>query len=351
MFDRPVEGGRYKPPRAMVNRQLQYLSPEKAMEKVNIMQERWDYLIVLDACRYDYFEQVWQQYLHGRLEKRMSVGTGTSEWRDKSFTDYYDDVIYISANPFINSLSPVKGFSAKEHFPRVFDLWLSNWDKEKGTVLPETVTKEAAEIIASHMDKRAIIHYIQPHEPYLGLAATSPGYKRPSAGQYMQGLPGESKVVRKIMNILSGVFYWLGLRGNYFIWKIREVLRLAPAGPMDAVRRKYGDELLRKAYKENLEIVLKSVAELVDTLSGKVIITADHGEMLGENNCYCHWSRSNNEFLREIPWLMIDKGDKDPGSAPRAASEGQKASEPAAPADEEAKQKIQEKLRALGYFD
>jgi hypothetical protein len=321
------------------------------MDRVNIMQERWDYLIVLDACRYDYFERLWLQYLQGNLEKRISIGSSTTEWRNKSFVGRYDDVVYVSANPFINSLAAVKGFSAKEHFVKVFDLWLSDWDKERGTVLPETVTKRAAEITTSHMDKRAIIHYIQPHEPYLGSTVTGPGYKQPVAGRYLQAIQGESRVVRKIMNLIGAGFYWLGLRGYFLIWNLRQLVGMSPASPMDAVRRKYGNEPLRKAYKENLEIVLKHVADLVEGLSGRIVITADHGEMLGENNCYCHWSRSNNKLLREIPWLVIDKGEKGVGPAPEAASEGQKASEPAAPADEEAKKKVQEKLRALGYFD
>jgi hypothetical protein len=318
------------------------------MKTVEVMKERWDYLIVLDACRYDYFEQVWQQYLQGALEKRTSVGTGTSEWRDKSFTDYYDDIVYVSANPFINSLAPAKGFLAKDHFFKVYDLWLNDWNQDKGTVLPEVVTNKALQIIEAHEDKRAIIHYIQPHEPYLGPSVAGPGFQPPVAGGYLQGLPGESKVLRAVMRIVSGVLYWVGLRGNYLIWKMRELLRMSPAGPMDAVRRKYGNETLRKAYAENLNIVLKQVAELVDTLTGRIVISADHGEMLGENNCYCHWSRSNNKLLREIPWLVIDRGEKASGPAAKAASEERKASEPA---DEEAKKKVQEKLRALGYLD
>ncbi|MHC4475558.1 MAG: sulfatase-like hydrolase/transferase [Planctomycetota bacterium] len=321
------------------------------MDTVNIMQEQWDYLIVLDACRYDYFERLWRQHLQGNLEKRISIGSSTTEWRNKAFTEYYGDVIYISANPFVNSLATVKGFSASEHFCKVFDLWLSAWDREKGTVLPETMTKRAAEIIASHRDKRAIIHYIQPHEPYLGSTVTGPGYEQPVAGRYLQAIQGESRTVRKIMNLVGAAFYWLGLRGYFLIWNLRQLFGMSPASPMDAVRRKYGNELLRKAYKENLEIVLCYVAELVDALTGRIVVTSDHGEMLGENNCYCHWSRSNNKLLREIPWLVIDKGEKSPGPGAKTASEERKPSEPAAPRDEDAKQKVQEKLRALGYFD
>ena len=82
----------------------------------HIMQEDWDYLIILDACRYDYFEKFYGQYLSGKLEKRLSLGSSTREWRDRNFTGKYDDTIYISANPFINSVKAVFGFLGADHF-------------------------------------------------------------------------------------------------------------------------------------------------------------------------------------------------------------------------------------------
>jgi len=29
---------------------------------LKIMEEEWDYLIILDACRYDYFLALWKNY-------------------------------------------------------------------------------------------------------------------------------------------------------------------------------------------------------------------------------------------------------------------------------------------------
>jgi len=327
------------------------------MKTANIMQEEWDYLIILDACRYDYFEQVWRKYLDGVLEKRISVGSGTKEWRNKSFVKRYDDVIYISTNPYIASV-PSKGFSAAEHFFEVHDLWLHNWDKDKGTVLPETVSKRAVEIINANMDKRAIIHYIQPHEPYLGQSISSPGYSS-SRPEVFFGLSsdqgGKDKVLHKLLYIFSALLYYCGIRGRLFVWKLRELLRMPPANPMDAVRRRYGKEGLRRAYRENLEIVLKCVAELVQALSGRIIVTADHGEMLGESFCYGHWSRSSKKLLREIPWLVIDKGKKRTEPPKTQLHPKQTQQRSAVPDEQEAKGKIEEqvqqRLRALGYFD
>ena len=61
-------------------------------------------------------------------------------------------------------------------------------------------------------------------------------------------------------------------------------VKIASSISMDAVRRKYGVEGLRKAYKENLCIVLEYAAKLSHELlhiypSSKIVITADHGEL------------------------------------------------------------------------
>jgi len=52
---------------------------------------------------------------------------------------------------------------------------------------------------------------------------------------------------------------------------------------------------------------LKYVSELIKDLNGTIIITSDHGELLGEGGYYCHGPGipSSNSFLMEIPWLKI----------------------------------------------
>jgi hypothetical protein len=329
------------------------------MDRVQIMQESWDYLIILDACRYDYFEQVWQNYFAGDLERRISVGSATREWRNKSFTGHYDDVVYISANPHINSSVRIKGFLATEHFFKVYDLWQDEWDNEKGTVLPETVTNRAIDIIGANAHKRAIVHYIQPHQPYLSFDMTEAVAHRYRS--VVRKMPDKTKsrganvaAVEKVLSIINTALYCMGFGGHLAGWKLRELLNMSPANHTDAIRREHGKEALRRAYKENLEIVLESTAKLVGALSGKIVVTSDHGEVLGENNCYEHWSRSSNKFLLEIPWLVIDKGIRTTEPAKSACDERQQKN--AAPvssdqgADDETKRKIQEKLKALGYY-
>ena len=77
---------------------------------------------------------------------------------------------------------------------------------------------------------------------------------------------------------------------------------------MDAIRRKYGVNGLRKAYRENLRIVLEHVAELCDELlrhkpSARIVIASDHGELLGENGKYSHGIK--DPYTLEVPWLRV----------------------------------------------
>ncbi len=324
---------------------------------VRVMEQKWDYLIILDACRYDYFEQLRQQYLPGTLQKKTSVGSSTPEWTKKSFTDYYDDVVYISANPYINSFCPVRDFSANKHFHKIYDLWRDSWDSEKDTVLPGTVTARAIEIINANSSKRAIIHYLQPHEPYLGDDFADLTWHRPEpVGQRVLKKTDRNKrkikLLDKTQRIVAQILYRMGFRGKLSLWRIRKLLKMPPMSHMDAVRRAYGPQGLKKAYKQNLQIVLKHVAELIESLSGTVIVTADHGEMLGEGGACSHWDGSDNKLLTEVPWLVIDRGPK-PVEHPEPAEKPEK--QPPKSLDEkpdkEAEEEIRKKLRALGYFD
>lgn len=84
---------------------------------------------------------------------------------------------------------------------------------------------------------------------------------------------------------------------------------MPPISPLDAALREVGEDGVRKAYEENLEIVLNHVAQLLREFRGKIVITSDHGELLGENGLYGHPWGMRHPALIEIPWLeqMIPK--------------------------------------------
>ncbi len=69
-----------------------------------------------------------------------------------------------------------------------------------------------------------------------------------------------------------------------------------------AMRGKISHEEVQEAYKENLVFVMGFVEDLVDDLDGKVAITSDHGNLLGEGGLYGHPHNHTVKPLREVPW-------------------------------------------------
>jgi len=285
------------------------MSPEGTVEtsigegtEIDIMNQDWDYLIILDACRYDYFEKVYRSYLsHGTLKKVRSPASNTMEWCKKVFREKHDDVIYISANPSINSKVPVGGFDPKKHFHKIVDVWDWGWDKRLGTVHPKTMNLAVMRSKERYPKRRLIIHHIQPHSPYLIF-----GYQRdPAANRKTTSIKtlveSVPRQIRKSVGKMSDE-----ILGRRITWKLRGPLELPPVGPRDLAFR-FGDEKLRQAYEENLKIVLSYVAQLLEKLSGKIVVTADHGELLGEEGVYGHPVGHHVRPLMEVPWFEVEK--------------------------------------------
>ena len=317
---------------------------------MSIANEKWDYLIVLDACRYDYFEQVYADYVQGDLEKRVSPGSCTNEWRNSHFPDKYDDIVYVSSNPHFSDKTSVYDYTAGDHFHKVYDVWRHKWTR--GTVLPEDLTEAAIEAASKHPDKRLIAHYMQPHAPYLILDEDAKGYASPEGGAGRQ-LEGEidfeqaAKHKKKMLKWLLKLFSWNKILGNHPEWILRKWLGLPPRAPMEYVVHNFDDRVLRNAYRANLKLVLKSVAGLLEYLSGRIIITSDHGDFLGENKCYSHPPKTTHPILNEVPWLVIDKESPAIKSDQQAQANQYESSSPATMDEDE---QIQQRLRDIGYL-
>lgn len=271
-----------------------------------ILDGGWENLIILDACRYDYFEKVYKDYLNGVLKKAISPGRATQEWLREIFGDNrFDDIVYVSANPHINSRGiEVEGFNAREHFYKVIDVWYQAWDSSLETVHPKEVNKAALVGMDVYRGKRFIIHYLQPHFPYITIG--------PLVGGMAADIRGGKKKDLKKQDLITKLRGSIGklaeeTRGEKTIYKIRRMIGLAQPGEVEAVALKYGVDGLWNAYEENLRIALEHVSRLLANLSGKIVISADHGNLLGENGLYGHLSWSNHPKLREIPWLEVEK--------------------------------------------
>lgn len=239
---------------------------------IDIMDEDWDNLLLLDACRYDMF--VAQSSLPGSLSKRVSRGSNTIEFLRGNLSDgEYHDTVYVTANPQFHRYS--EEFNGEFH--DVVDVWRDDgWDEKYNTVLPETTAAYARSAREEYPNKRLLVHFIQPHYPFL---ATSSSFDKNHLHL------GETD---------TDDFWHQKFYGNLDV-STSEVWEL---------------------YEKTLDEALPHVESLLTDLGGKSVVSSDHGNMVGEQACpipvteWGHPEGIHTPELVEVPWLEHQVGER-----------------------------------------
>lgn len=273
---------------------------------IDVFAEEWDTLVILDACRYDMFER--HAELPGRLEHRYTRGTDTTEFLTANFGGRdLRDTVYVTANPQLYHNRE----TIDTNLHSVIDIWQEDgWDEEYGTVLPETVTEYAVQAAREYPNKRHIVHYIQPHYPFIG--AETDFDKR--------HLAAAEDADRRAENV------WGQLMTGAL-----------DASPAD----------IWEPYVNNLKRTLPHVRTLLDELDGRTVVTADHGNMVGERSFpipireWGHPRSIYTEQLARVPWLVHDGGPR------REVITGQSESTQESVKDET----VADRLKHLGYAE
>lgn len=269
----------------------------RGQEGVNVMQQDWDNLIILDGCRYDTFEDL--STISGELTSVVSRGSSTPEFIHRTFrtsTERHDDTVYVSANPQFDR------HSVQESFHTYIPAWESEWDDELNTVPPEALADKAAEVAEEFPEKRVVAHFIQPHYPFIGPTGQQIRHRTVHGGGVVDD---PSEVERSV-------------------WERLEDGDLSK-------------EVVQKAYRENLELTLPHVRQLIEQLGGKTVLTSDHGNSFGRYGVYGHPSKYFLKDLVEVPWLETGDGSR------RSISEG--SANQSTPVNED----VEERLADLGY--
>ena len=294
----------------------------KTGEVLNLMDSDWDYLIILDACRYDYFRGLYESLLKnkvkGKLRKVCSPASNTIEWAKKVFKGKYPDVVYVSANPWINSKVPIAGFYAGEHFYRIVDIWERGWDDELSTVHPKVVNSYVKIIRKLYPRKKLIIHYLQPHFPYIVFQRLRLNNYNKLFDTRPTGIQAFQK--RSFTERIKGFLFWRRVelvekafknrdQGNLkfatVLGKIAYKVSDTKSNPTSIVGTHISIKALRLAYSHNLMLVMLYVLRLLKEIVGRILIISDHGELLGEYYLFDHFEGSNIPELRIVPWLEI----------------------------------------------
>jgi len=227
------------------------------LQKLIIHRLKWNYLIILDACRYDYFIKYWK---YNKVYKVNSPASSTKQWLKIVFPDYYDCLLF-SCNPFIgNKRFKNWDYNSFEHFRNVICLWDKLWNKKFSTVLPDDVYNYC---ITKAVPK-SIIWFLQPHSPYIDLG--------------IEKTPDDFRNWNKELNVID--------------WS------------EDKNMDKYPIEKIKGLYENNLKYVIPYVLKLTEILEKPIIITSDHGELLGEYGLIGHPNIKKKE-LRNVPMVII----------------------------------------------
>jgi len=271
---------------------------------IDIIERDWDNLLVLDACRYDFFKD--QNSIDGDLSSVVSAGEKSWPFLHRNFSNRkLHDIVYVSANPFVERLDD-------EIFHATWSL-LDRWTEDPGTVLPETVVDAALEASETYPNKRLIVHFMQPHRPYLG----------PTADEIRENI--------RLSGWGEGHTTSDGSTGGVSLWNA------AKCGQISKNK-------IRTAYRETLDLVLEQVFFLLESLDGRSVVTADHGEMLGESvlphtrPIYGHSTGVQSRQLRIVPWLDVP-----------ATTRREIVAEPPVAVSGHNKELVSKRLRELGY--
>lgn len=263
----------------------------------------WDILCILDACRVDLLKNACESHEwlppKADVETFASTGSTSREWMQAMFGEKYHDEMgrtaYITGNLFVEHIDKNPFAHLDVYRPRMLD------EYSIYTVPPDELTDAAIRYWRDADVGRLIIHYMQPHTPF----RSRPEWfdeRDAQAGQLRTG--------------------W----GQGFV-ELRDG---------DIPR----DEFVA-AYQDNLGWVLKEVDRLRRNADGKLALSADHGNGLGEWGVYGHPEGVNIDAVREVPFVTIEA--KDTGE-----------SQPEPPIKEQEQtgdiaDNVDDRLRRLGY--
>lgn len=277
-------------------------------QKKLIHNENWDILVILDACRFDYFEKNYLDFIGGSLSKVKSSGSNTAEWLKKTF-DYQYDYTYISANPYANSLgfdlNEISGvpysWSACNHFTEIIDAWKNKWSEEIGSVHPRDMNLE---YFKEKDSDNIILHYLQPHEPFINVDCGSCSLINRTLGKIREDKKSQSNL-RKIKEFFGPKIE--NILGKEKYWNFKDLLNLKSVGSVEYLYRKGGIDSIFRAYEDNLRICLESLSNLLDEIEKKeVFITSDHGQAYGDEGVWFHPIENDLPVLRNVPWLKVN---------------------------------------------
>lgn len=211
-----------------------------------IEETEWDWLVITDAGRADTFGSISGQYFSPSWEPVYNGGhTFTGTWFAQHLAGSYPGTLYHGGLPIYAFENNPEEYDERDHFAEVIEFTEYPWDNRVSTCPPE----EVVGVVRDHPRESGVIRFLQPHNPYRTLLDTH----------------GEGQASR------------------------------------------YDRDALEGAYRDNYEWVLGVIEEdLLPLLSGRVVITSDHGQCFGDCGQYLHnLGHEPHEHLTTVPWMDL----------------------------------------------
>lgn len=250
-----------------------------------VVEEDWDVLVVLDACRADLMEETVDVDRFDSYSRVTSPGSRTPEWTRENFGGQrMSDTVYVASNGWVSTV-------LEDTFHELIEVWRET----DGPPRPGDITEAARAAREEYPDKRLLVHYLQPHRPFID---SDIGFDESFTDNPWQAL-GNGDIDRET------------------VWTL---------------------------YRENLETVFDEAYELAAELPGRAVMTSDHGNLLGERTfplpirLYGHPEGVRHPGLIEVPWAVLEADQR-----PEIRDGGV-----AGTADED-DESVTDHLEALGY--
>lgn len=256
---------------------LRQLRPLLDNEHEYVLDKEWDVLIILDACRVDALEAVADEYEflpEPPHDKIWSADSYSEGWLEENFTGKQalkhrkriQSLAHITGNPFTEIFD-------WDEFGILDEVWRYGWDDENGYMPPKPITDRAIHHHRKHSPDQMLVHYMQPHAPFVGEKSTD----------YQVSVEHFSDSVETVEQRTP----WELLRDG-----------------------KLTEDEVWEAYLDTLRLALDSVETLLENISADtVVISADHGNGMGEWGIYGHPRKTPTASVRQVPWVKTSATD------------------------------------------
>ncbi|NHN46223.1 hypothetical protein G9464_01235 [Halostella sp. JP-L12] len=279
----------------------------------NVFDLDWDLLIILDTCRVDELRRsARKRPWLGNVGEIRSVGSMSAEWMLNTFTQHQADKIgetaFVSGNIWSHRIFEEQFHEHTDHGYDMVHCGIPKWDPvsaetfahyetvsavanqndplhPKNDAIPHVLTDRTIAVAREHDFDRLIVHYTLPHLTFIADALDW------SSGELT------------MMELMNGPE------------PVRD-LRPAEVSYDPARQGKVKTETVRKHYRGNLQLALDYVEILLQNIDAEqTIISADHGEALGELGVWGHPFGYPFSPVKTVPWASTtatDEGTYDP---------------------------------------